>query len=191
MASLIDWVLKYQKCSDRKAVERLAELIIGEVGPDLLRYIRSRIPKNSAKRDACEDAFQETIIGILSVIPGFRGSNEAQFRGLCYSIARFKVYDLFRGSKTSVNTIVDPEILREALNNDCVDKSISAADRLDLEAAINLIRKSSPPCVNYLWDRFVVGLPYQVMAAEYEINVDAATKRVRRCLELAKRLLKD
>ena len=174
-----------------KVVERLAESIIGDVGPDLIRYIRSRIPKNSAKRDACEDAFQETIIGILKVIPSFRGSEEGQFRCLCYRIARYKVSDQFRGSKTSMNTIVDPEILREALNNDSMDKSLSAADRVDLEAAINLIKKSAPPCVNYLWDRFVVGLPYQVIAAEYEINVDAATKRVRRCLELAKRLVKD
>ncbi len=182
---------QYQNCRSLEEAEQLAEQIIDRVGPELSRYIRSRFPWNSAKKDAWEDAYQETLLGIVATLPSFGSTDADTFVQRCYGLARHKIADQFRGRKTTVRTIVDPELLQEALAAFIDDKSLSPTDRADLEAAIALIKKSDPPCVNYLWDRYVVGLSFALLGEEIGITEAAATKRVHRCLKLARKLIKE
>jgi len=186
MDSLTDLICRYQETRDPADAEKIIETI----GPDLSRYIRSRIAPNSAKRDAWEDAFQETLVAIVRGLPSFHIGNADTFLSYCYAIARNKVADQFRGTKTEMNTFVDPELLREALAG-LKDKTMSAESWADLNAAIALLKKNDPPCLEYLWNRYFVGLSFALLGEEYGITEDAATKRVRRCLSLARGLTED
>lgn len=189
--TLPELLSRYQDCRSLAEAELLVEKIIDLVGPELSRYIRSRFPWNSPKNDAWEDAYQETLVGIVETLPSFGSADADRFMRWCYGFARHKIADQFRGRKTTVQTLVDPELLREALAGFIDNKSLSPTDRADLEAAMDLIKKSDPPCVNYLWDRFVVGLSFALLGEELGITEAAATKRVQRCLKLARKLIKE
>jgi RNA polymerase sigma factor (sigma-70 family) len=181
-----DLLREYQNDGD----PALAEEIIETIGPDLSRFIRSRIPTDSPKNHAWEDAVQETFIAIAETLGAFDGSNIQSFRRWCFTVAKNKVRDQFRGTKVEVNTIVDPELLWEALSA-LRSKELSPEDSADLDHAISLLRASDAPCVGFLWDRYVVGLEFALLGDLYEITEDAATKRVQRCLALAKTLVRD
>ncbi len=190
MDPLPELLSQYRECREVAEAERLAEEIIEFLAPDLSRFIRSHFSSNSAKRDAWEDAYQETLAGIVDTLPAFGSAEAESFLKWCYGLARHKIADQFRGRKTAVNTVADPELLREALEAFTGGGTLSAADRTDLEAALALIKRSEPPCLNYLWDRYVVGLSFALLGEAYGITEAAATKRVQRCLQLARRLLK-
>ncbi len=191
MDALPELLSRYQDCGSLAEAEPLAEAIIDRVGPELSRYIRSRFPWDAAKNDAWEDAFQETLVGIVETLPSFGSADADRFTRWCYGLARHKISDQFRGRKTTVQTLVDPELLRDALAG-CIDsKTLSPSDRADLEAAMALIKKSDPPCVHYLWDRYVVGLSFALLGDELGITEEAATKRVQRCLKLARELIQE
>ena len=115
MESLDDLVRQYQNSRERAELERCADEIIDRVGPELSRFIRSHFPSTSRNRDAWKDAFQETLLALITGLPGFPVGEGRCFKSWCYGIARHKVRDQFRGRKTTVNTIVDPELLRDAV----------------------------------------------------------------------------
>lgn len=177
---------KYHETGDIAA----AEEIIQKIAPDLGRFLQSRISKRSARSDAWEDALQETVVGVAEMLAAFDGSDPEKFRSWCFAVARNKLANQFRGTKTELNTIVDPDLLREALS-DLSSKELSPEGRADLNRAISLIRASDPPCVGYLWDRYVVGLSFRILGETYGISEEAATKRVQRCLALAQKLIRD
>lgn len=191
MDALPELLSQYQDCRTLAEAEPLAEKIIDRVGPELSRYIRSRFPWDSSKNNAWEDAYQETLLGIIESLPSFGRTDADDFVKWCYGLARHKIANQWRGRKTTVQTIVEPELLRDALAGFVDDKTLSPVDRADLEAAIALIQKREPPCVNYLWDRYVVGLSFALLGEELGITEDAATKRVQRCLKLARELIKE
>src|SRR5687768_14027755 len=104
---------EYQKTGDIN----IAEEIIGKIAPDLGRFLKSCVSKNSPKNHVWEDALQETLVVIAGTLAAFDGSNPVGFKSWCFVVARNKLANQFRGTKTEVNTVVDPDLLREALAN--------------------------------------------------------------------------
>ncbi len=50
--------------------------------------------------------------------------------------------------------------------------------------------KSKPECREYLWNRFVLGFDYVEMAEELNLKYDAIRRRVERCLEEVRGLIR-
>lgn len=184
MEPLIRLVRNYQASRNAAAREHWAVEFICEVGPDLQRYLQTRCRKEDAK-----DAHQETLTGIVEGLQEFTGENDANVWGWMYSIARNKARDQFRGGQMRLATIVDTDLLRESVKAVHEDSPITGVERAELQEAIDLLKASSPPCVHYLWDRYVVGLTFVELGKEYEVTEEAARKRVERCLKLAQDLI--
>ena len=77
---------------------------------------------------------------------------------------------------------------------DLVDASeqaepMTAADRHDLEYALNLLDRSKPECRDYLWQHYVTGLAYGEIAEEQNLNYDNVRMKIGRCLEEARSLV--
>ena len=77
---------------------------------------------------------------------------------------------------------------------DLVDESeqaepMSAADRHDLEYALNLLDRSKPECREYLWNHYVIGFDYSEIAEEQNLNYDNVRMKIGRCLDEAKSLV--
>lgn len=184
MEPLIRLVRNYQISRSVADREQLAIEFISEVAPDLLRYLRAR-----CRHDDAKDAHQETLTGIAEGLQEFAGENDAEVWGWMYSIARNKARDQFRGRQMQLATIVDTDLLRESVKAVHDESPITGVERADLQEAIDLLKASSPPCVHYLWDRYVVGLTFVELGQEYEVSEEAARKRVERCLKLAQDLI--
>ena len=184
MEPLIRLVRNYQASRNASAREHWAVEFICAVGPDLQRYLQTRCRKEDAK-----DAHQETLTGIVEGLQEFTGENDAEVWGWMYSIARNKARDQFRGRQMRLATIVDTDILRGAVKAVRDESPFTDMERAELQEAINLLKESSPPCVHYLWDRYVVGLTFAELGVEYEVSEEAARKRVQRCLKLAQDLV--
>jgi DNA-directed RNA polymerase specialized sigma24 family protein len=67
---------------------------------------------------------------------------------------------------------------------------LTAEDRLDLADALGLLRNAQAACYDFLWYRYVLGWGYVEIGRVFGLGEEAARKRVRRCLELARTLLK-
>lgn len=184
MEPLIRLIRNYQASCNVKEREQSAVEFICEVGPDLLRYLRARCRKDDAK-----DAHQETLTGIAEGLQEFKGENDAEVWGWMYSIARNKARDQFRGRQMQLATIVDTDLLRESVKAVHDESPFTDMERAELQEAIDLLKASSPPCVHYLWDRYVVGLTFVELGREYEVTTEAARKRVERCLKLAQDMI--
>lgn len=184
MEPLIQIIRSYQKSSDVGERERLAVELIEIVGPNLERFIRSRC--ESMPADA-EEIHQETMIAVAVGMKRFAGEHDGEFWAWAYAIARNKLRNYFAARGRRELVFVDPEILRESLAAVKDDKD--GMERIELEEILSLLRESSRPCVDFLWDRYVVGLPFEVMGEQYSITDDAARKRVTRCLQLARELV--
>jgi len=184
MEPLLRLIREYQRCKETPGRANLAIEFICAVGPDLKRYICSRCPKEDGK-----DAYQETLMAITAGLQGVEAGSDAEVWGWVYGITRKKIADQFRGRQMRRATIVDTSLLQESLQAVHEDSPITGAQRADLEEAINLLKASSPPCVHYLWDRYVVGLTFVELGKEYEVTEEAARKRVERCLKLAQDLI--
>jgi DNA-directed RNA polymerase specialized sigma24 family protein len=104
-------------------------------------------------------------------------------------VARNKIADALRGQRGGTPVSLDVEEGERALEQAASHELISPGVRLDLGYALELLRASKPPCVELLWDYYVLGLDYDEMAALYQLTVDAVRMQIRRCLELAQTLV--
>lgn len=184
MDALIQKVREYQRHTAAAERERLVLEILAVMCPDLDRFVRIHCPVADAA-----DVLQETLNGIALWLERFAGETDSQLWALAYAIARRKRADLFRRRKMDHITIVDTGLLRESLAATDALFGLSDSDRADLEEAIGLLRTSSPPCLHYLWDRYVAGLSFPELGRELGITEEAARKRVERCLKLAQELM--
>jgi DNA-directed RNA polymerase specialized sigma24 family protein len=67
--------------------------------------------------------------------------------------------------------------------------SLTAADRHDLEYALNLLDRSKPECRDYLWNHYVIGFDYGEIAEEQNLNYDNVRMKIGRCLDEAQSLV--
>jgi RNA polymerase sigma factor (sigma-70 family) len=161
---------------------RLAEELIGRVGPTLWVYIRARVPEESVA-----DTFQEVLIALARNLHTTRAETDREFVSWCYGIARRKCADFHRQRPRETALDID-ELQRELEARDHIEHS-SAGKQPDLQYALALLRSAKPPCVDLLWDHFVLDLDYPELAEEPGETNDAVRMRIRRCLELARELV--
>jgi RNA polymerase sigma factor (sigma-70 family) len=181
-------VERIRPCLEKGKVDEwldLVEQVVREHRPLLLAHVMARVPAADAL-----DVLQLVLIGIADSLDQFRGTTDASLRAWCYRIAEYKCIDYLRKHLKKGEIEFDADLLHEAIEASAVNQPLSPADRLDLEYAMELLSHAKPPCYEYLWKHFIVGLDYGEIAAEYAIGYDAARMRIERCLELAQKLLK-
>jgi len=193
MDHLIKFLRAYQTGRTVDFRERMAEVIIEEVGPALLAYI-----ERHCLREDVEDVSQETLMAIAENLEKFevRDDSARLFWGWCYRIARRKVADAHRRrGKESQHTSLDDEAvgaeaLWRAIEASEVDEPMSRGERLDLQEAIDLLKSLSPECFECLWKYHILGLPFVEIWESEELGYDTARRRIERCEAKARQLLK-
>jgi RNA polymerase sigma factor (sigma-70 family) len=163
---------------------RFAEEIVVRVGPMLAGFIRRRVPES-----VVEDVLQETLIAIASDVVKFKGGTDAAFWGWCYKIAWHKAADRLRREGARPAASLELPEIRRAAEALAAESPLSTEERQYLDAALELLQQSKPPCVDYLTDRFILGLAFAELAAIYGSTPDAMRMHVDRCLELARKLV--
>lgn len=163
---------------------RFAEEVIVRVGPQLRQYVASRCPPEDL-----EDVYQEVLLSVATRLANSTGASEPAFWGWCYRIAQRRVADFYRrrGKHPTVSMDID-EVQRE-VEARLASPGISEEDRLALDAALELLGKTKPPCLHYLHAYFILDLDYPEMAVMFRSRADAMRMRVNRCLALANALL--
>ena len=164
--------------------ERFTEEILFRLGPALREFITRH-----ARADLVEDAFQETLIAIARGIERCQARTEGQFRQWCYRIARNKVAD--QGRKAAPRTIVslDLALIEHAVELSCKDERMQRDEAEELAYALGLLVAANPPCAVYLWERYGLELPHEVIGEIHGTTADAARMKVARCLKEAQELV--
>ena len=164
---------------------RAAEELLFRVGGAVRDFVFRHTPEALA-----EDVHQEVLTAIAVHVDGFGGHAESEFWGWCYRLARNKIADALRDKGRGGPPVsLDVEEGQRAVEQEASHEPISPGARLDLAYALALLRVSKPPCVDRLWDHYILGLDYSEMAALYQLTVDAVRMQIRRCLELAQALV--
>ena len=186
MDDLIKLIRTYRVTKGLAERLRLAEEIFRLIEPDLRLFVFS-----SVRPPAADDVFQEVLKAVAISLPTFTGDTPGQFWAWCYRIVRFKLADHYRSKRTEADrmTTMPPEDIRELVDASAQAAPLSAADKHDLEYALNLLSSSKPECREYLWKHFVLGLDYGEIAEEEDLSYDSARMRVARCLDEAKSLV--
>jgi RNA polymerase sigma factor (sigma-70 family) len=185
MAQLVD---RIRPCLESGSLDEwldLVEEVVRQHRPLLLAHVIARVPAADAL-----DVLQLVLIGIADGLDQFRGTTDASLRSWCYRISEYKCIDYLRKKQKKREIEFDADLMHEAIEASAVNQPLSAADRLELECAMELLSNAKPPCYEYLWKHYILGLDYGEIAAEYAIGYDAARMRIERCLELAQKLLK-
>jgi RNA polymerase sigma factor (sigma-70 family) len=186
MDDLIKLVRTYRLTDGLTERLRLADEIFRRIQPDLRLFVFSAI-----RPPAAEDVFQEVLKGIATALGKFSGDTTAQFWAWCYRVTRNKLNDHYRSQRVEIERMqpMPPEEIQELVEASEKNAPLSAADRHDLEYALNLLASSKPECRDYLWKHFVLGLDYAEIAEDEKLSYDSARMRITRCLDEAKALV--
>jgi len=182
MSSLIELVGAYRESPRLAERMRLAEEVVHRVGPALRDYVVRRV-----RPEFVQDTFQETLVTIAARLHTFERLTDRQFWAWCYRIARNKCADA--GRRQPAEEFWDPQALWQVIEASAAVEPLAAGERLDLEQALNLLSQAKPPCRGLLWDRYVLGLDYEEIAAATGSAYDAVRMQIHRCLELAQELV--
>ncbi|HEX3797385.1 MAG TPA: RNA polymerase sigma factor [Verrucomicrobiae bacterium] len=184
MDDLIKLVRTYRVTAGLAERLRLAEAIFRLIAPDLRAFVFSAIVPQAA-----EDVSQEVLISIAASLKKFEGNSNGQFWEWCYMIARRRIYDhIQKRDRDRLLPMPHDEIL-DLLDASAQVAPLTAADRHDLEYALNLLDSSKPECRGYLWNHYVIGFDYGEIAEEQNLNYDNVRMKIGRCLEEAKSLV--
>ena len=184
MEQLIKLVKTYRLSSGLAERLRLVEAIFHLIAPDLRAFVFSAI-----KPQAADDVSQEVLISITASLKTFEGSSNEEFWKWCYKIARRRIYDHIRKKASDRLQPMPHDELLDLLDAPAQAAPLTAADRHDLEYALNLLDRSKPECRNYLWQHYVIGFDYGEIAEEQNLNYDNVRMKIGRCLEVAKSLV--
>jgi RNA polymerase sigma factor (sigma-70 family) len=186
MDDLIKLVRTYRLTDGLAERLRLADEIFRRIQPDLRLFVFSAI-----RPPAAEDVFQEVLKAIATALGKFAGDTTAQFWAWCYRIVRNKLNDHYRSQRVEIERTqpMPPEEIQELVEASQKNAPLSAADKHDLEYALNLLASSKPECRDYLWKHFVLGLDYAEIAEDEKLSYDSARMRIGRCLDEARSLV--
>jgi RNA polymerase sigma factor (sigma-70 family) len=184
MSDVIKLVKTYRVTTGLAERLRLAEEIFRVIEPDLRFFVFSAV-----RPPAARDVLQEVLIAITTGMGKFKGDSNEQFWAWCYRIARNKVADHFRKQASDRLQPLPPEELWQLVEASAQASPLSAADRIDLQYALDLLTQSKPECRDLLWQHFVFGLDYAEIAEERNISYDNARMKIGRCLDDAGDLL--
>ena len=184
MEQLIILVKTYRLSSGLAERLRLAEAIFHLIEPDLRAFVFSAIVPHAAK-----DVLQEVLISITNSLKNFERNSNEEFWAWCYKIARRRIYDHIRKKGSDRLQPMPHDELLDLVDASAQAASLTAADRHDLEYALNLLDRSKPECRDYLWQHYVIGFNYGEIAEEQNLNYDNVRMKIGRCLEEAKSLV--
>ena len=182
MESLIELVIAYRQAGHLALRMRLAEEIVRRIGPSLYGYVHRRVPEA-----VVDDIHQEVLVDIAKHLHTTDAEAEKAFWGWCYRIAFRKCADFHRRRPPEI--ALDIEELRRVLEAGTLVEPPSAGECHDLEYALSLLEAAKPPCLDLLWDHFVLDRGYADLAEEPDESNDAVRMRINRCLELARKLV--
>jgi RNA polymerase sigma factor (sigma-70 family) len=183
MDHLIRQVLHYQSATDLEFKTRLAESILEAVIPKLRAHIHREL-----ERDAAEEVFQTVLIAIVRGLAKFQGQTTSHFWSWCWQIARHKIADWIRAKARNREDAKGIEALWAAVEASAVDAPISAAERMDLNEAMERLNAANEPCHDYLWSHFFLGKGFVELGEVHGVNHGTMRQRIRRCLKLARKL---
>lgn len=184
MARVLPLVGVYQAATEVSQRMDVAEAIVRAVGPALKAYLYRRCPS-----DQVEPLLNDILTAIALSLDIVRAKDEQQLWGWCYRIARNKLADLHEAIQADPTAPYDPRDLAETVEASATHTPLTAGERLDLEYALDLLRAAKPPCVDYLWDHYILEMDYTEQAQLHRVSADAMRMQVKRCLALAQELL--
>ena len=184
MNELVELVRAYRAASALHVRLRFGEEIVARVGPLLKEFVARR-----CREEVVDDVLQEVLIAIFKQMDGFRGRTDSQFWRWCYRIACFKTADHFRDQEGKPTLSLDVEEVRRAAEATYVESPPRPGERLDLEEALEWLRRSRPPCVDLLDAHYLKGLGYQELAQVQGEKPATIRMRIKRCLALARKLV--
>ena len=184
MDDLIKLVRTYRLTAGLAERLRLAEDIFRLIEPDLRFFVFSAI-----SAPAAEDVLQEILKSVITSLRNFEGGSTKEFWAWCYRIARNRLNDHFRRKASDRLQPMPPEELSQLVESSEQASPMSAADKHDLEYAMNLLASSKPECREHLWKHYVIGLTYAEIAEERDLNYDNVRMKIGRCLDAAKALV--
>ncbi|MHB9009174.1 MAG: RNA polymerase sigma factor [Limisphaerales bacterium] len=161
-----------------------AERIAWAISPPLLAFLRGQVRSGPA-----EDLLQSTLTAVFRQLDTCRATTGRSFLGWCYGIASNKVKDHWRSKHVTRTLVLDPDELREVMHAATAEDPITPGERTDLEYALELLRQSKPPCVEALWNHYVLEMSYQDLAEIEGRSPDAVRVEISRCLKLAQSLI--
>jgi RNA polymerase sigma factor (sigma-70 family) len=184
MDDLIKLVRTYRVTAGLAERLRLAEAIFRLIAPDLRAFIFSAIVPQAA-----EDVSQEVLISITKGLKTFNGNSVGEFWSWCHMIVRRRIYDYIQKRDSDRLQPLPHEELLDLVDASEQAEPLTAADRHDLEYALNLLDSSKPECRGYLWNHYVIGFDYGEIAEEQNLNYDNVRMKIGRCLDEAKSLV--
>jgi len=184
MAEIMKLVRTYRMTTALDQRLSLAEELFRLIAPELRFYAFSAVPP-----DAGDDVSQEIFKAIATSLKRFAGDTLGEFWAWCYRIARNKISDHFRKQSADRLQPMPPEELWRLIDGSQQQSRLVPADRLDLEYAMQLLRRSRPDCYDLLWKHFVIGLAYAEIASEQNLNYDNVRIKLARCLDEAQSLI--
>lgn len=183
MNDLVELLRAYHAARALHVRLRFAEEIIARVGPLLKEYVARR-----CRAEVVDDVLQEVLVAIATRLDDFRSRTASQFWRWCYRIACFKTADQFRDQQGEPTLSLDVEEVRRAAEATYVESPPRPGERLDLQEALEWLRRSRPPCVDLLDAHYVQGLDYQDLAKALGEKPATIRMRIKRCLALAREL---
>jgi RNA polymerase sigma factor (sigma-70 family) len=184
MEQVIKLVKTYRVSAGLAERLRLAEEIFRITEPDLRFFVFSAIHPPAA-----QDVLQEVLKSITTSLKTFEGDTDKEFWAWCYRIARNRLNDHFRQKASDRLQLMPQDELWQLVEASAQATPLTAADRHDLEYAMNLLASSKPECRDYLWQYYVIGLAYAEIAEEQNLNYDNVRMKIGRCLDEAKSLV--
>jgi RNA polymerase sigma factor (sigma-70 family) len=185
MNTLMGWIEKYRQETDLDMRLNYATSIYMEIVGDLSLFAFGKVHAFAA-----EDVLSETFAAIFTRLSTFRGKSDKEFLGWCYRIARNKISDHYRKKSSDRLEPFPSEELWYLIENYSQEGQDWKLEKADLHEALNLLEKSKPGCREYLWNHYVLGFDYSEIAEESRLKYDAVRRRIERCLEAARDLLK-
>jgi len=184
---LNDLVREFQDASDLPAKLRMGDEMVRLIGPQLFGLLRQLC----GNPDLAEEAYSETLHAIAKGLEKFRGRTGDTFWKWCTAIARHKFKDELRRKKRDRADPMDMDDLAEVVEASAQVVPLSAAVRVDVEYAMNLLRRVSPACYGYLWLHYILDWDWKTTADQLQSTAGAVEKKTRRCLDRARKLLDD
>ncbi len=186
MDDLLKLVRTYRLTAGLADRLHLADEIFRRIEPDLRLFVFSAI-----RPPAADDVLQEVLKAVATSMGKFAGDTPAAFWAWCYRIVRYKLADHYRKQHIESERMqtMPPEEILELIDASEKTAPLSAADKHDLDYALNLLSSSKPECREYLWRHFVLGLDYAEIAEAENLSYDNARMRITRCLDEAKSLV--
>jgi RNA polymerase sigma factor (sigma-70 family) len=184
MEQVIKLVKTYRVSAGLAERLRLAEGIFRLIEPDLRFFVFSAI-----QPPAAQDVLQEVLKSITTSLKKFEGDTDKEFWAWCYRIARNRLNDHFRKKASDRLQPMPQDELWQLVEASAQATPLTAADKHDLDYAMNLLASSKPECRDYLWKHYVIGLAYGEIAEEQNLHYDNVRMKIGRCLDTAKSLV--